>query len=641
MRRSFPRDDFNPKRNTVPKRVNFNFDENLTQSRNTDGRGVCYNCREPGHHIRNCPVKHENRPPSDRSPHRNMQSNVGLCQTAQQIIHPYVNIYKNRLMFVYVKIKGREIYSLVDTGSEMTMISHDLALELELEIENYTGRQINGINSQPVKISGQVQLDIVVFDNKKQRTIPIKAVTVIDFHLNLLLGYDFHYAAKSQIDIYNNNIVFNSVAIKESDKLNVKEPKSSKILHKMHAIENVEIPANGMSVVKCVPSYKEALLNANCFTHSNPTILSRRMLYVKEQNITIKKGIARIPVVNLSEQPALISAGSIISDYELPATCAGAFSKLEIDPLLNANMSKIIQKDKLAYLIFCHIKSTAESTSESILSILNRLCKYCISIECLLGEQCPKKQLYMTNCREYKTKTVSKYTNVLLLCGEYTLMCIDNEEKLRKEQSKHMKEHIESPKTFLLTEDDIKRSAEHLFNQIYAYAVDSNDPINVIYYFEKLCKHCNRYKCSDEASTCIYESICTESINYKNVKIYEKILLEIKLMEFIKEWQIPTEVIDHYRSTMNTTLLYLENTERVRDFTSNNNNCAGIMNSDSFNDTNDNFDHEKLFEMNISSTNSDLVSLYDEIGDLNTPTNSPSINTTIMESDVHSEAGTL
>jgi len=130
-----------------------------------------------------------------------------------------------------------------------------------------------------------------------------------------------------------------------------------------------------MKVIKWVPSYKKTLLNANFFTHSNPKILFKRQLYVKEQNLTIKNGIARIPVVNLSDKSILLSVGSIISDYEIPAVCAGAFSNPDSDLILNSAIVNITQKDKLAYLIYYHIKDSAKNISKSVLTAWNRICK--------------------------------------------------------------------------------------------------------------------------------------------------------------------------------------------------------------------------------------------------------------------------
>jgi hypothetical protein len=179
----------------------------MTPSRTIDGQNFWYSCREPGYYSRNCPNQRGN----------NSQNNASFLSA--HAISPEVDSYNNRLMFVNVKINEQPIKALVDTGSEITMISDKLAKDLGLTVSKYTGRQITGVNSQPVEITGETQVEVVVSDEFNERSISITAVTIRNFHLNFLLGYDFHFISKSLIDIFNNNIIFNAMALKNDAKV--------------------------------------------------------------------------------------------------------------------------------------------------------------------------------------------------------------------------------------------------------------------------------------------------------------------------------------------------------------------------------------------------------------------------------------
>jgi hypothetical protein len=451
-------------------------------------------------------------------------------------------------MFVNVKINEHPIKALVDTGSEITMISDKLANELGLTVTKYKGRQITGVNSQPVEITGETQVEVVVSDEFNERSISITAVTIKNFHLNFLLGYDFHFISKSLIDIYNNNIIFNSLAKENDSKILNNKELNKNALNKMHSIENIEVPANGMNIVKCAPSYKKPILDVDCVTRSNPSMLSRRKIYVKDQNIKVKKGIANIPVVNLSDKPVAISAGSIVSDYELPVICASATAK-DFDVMANPRTAKIVQEDMTAYCTFCKILDSAKGIPETVLFVASRLCNYCALVDYHSDKECNMKVIYHNGTDIYRDEIIERRKRIMILSAEFTLWYYSQRDNLtdfnkRKRQPKVSK----NTNVFLFGPEEIKLSADCIFQELYVRAVDKTfDPLNVIYYYSRLCDICNRYKCCDPDFKCVHIPAYIKSETYKHFKQAERNELENLIKEYLERHKITADVAEKYR----------------------------------------------------------------------------------------------
>ncbi len=136
-------------------------------------------------------------------------------------------------MFINVKINDCTIKGLVDTVSEITMISNELASSLGLTIDRQRGHNINGVKAVSVQITVQSKINAKIFYEHNERVVPITVLTVQNFHLKFLLSYDFHYASKSLIDIFNSKIIFDPRATR-----------NRQIISTLHSTNNLERIAN-------------------------------------------------------------------------------------------------------------------------------------------------------------------------------------------------------------------------------------------------------------------------------------------------------------------------------------------------------------------------------------------------------------
>jgi hypothetical protein len=259
-----------------------------------------------------------------------------------------------------------------------------------------------------------------------------------------------------------------------------------KKVNKMHRNENIKVPPNGMHIVKCAPSNKRTITDTECFAKSNPSLLSKRKIFVKDQNIKVKDGISNVPIINLSNNCIAVSAGSIVSDYELPILCATAIAQ-GFDIKSNPKIAKVVEKDNVAYGTFCKILDLAKGIPEIVSSIAIRLCIYCSSVDFQYGEHCLKRDLYFDGIKSYRDDVFESRMHVMILRAEYTLWSLLQKDNIKEESVVGHNKACSNGNGILFNENDIKLSAECLFQELYVRAVDETfDPHNVIYFFDRI-----------------------------------------------------------------------------------------------------------------------------------------------------------
>jgi hypothetical protein len=462
-------------------------DDNTHHNISISHRKLCYNCHQYGHYARSCPSILDSTN-DDYKMHRM----TSYCQAAHQVISPGVENKNKTLMFINVKINDLSIKGLVDTGSEVTMISHEIALSLGLTIDRYKGHKIKGVNGVPVEVTGQSKVNVVIFDDHNERVVPVTVLTVQNLQLKFLLGHDFHYASKSLINIFNNKIIFDPRATR-----------NRQIISTLHITNYEGEIANCVVDNGSTPTNDGTKLMPKDANASYISCHVKRKLEIDDYLIEGKK---RLDCSDTIESVASRSiANSIVIENRSQRTCATARSKENFDVISVKRTAKIVQKDLLAYEIFKEILKRAEPKKE-IWPIALKLCHYCLSLDCTLGDQCPQRVLFESE--KYSDDFFLRRSNVYSLCLMYDKWLSKQNEvkKLKKNKNGIMNERIRFDKS------DLKKISECIFQDLYTRAVDETyDKLNVIYYYHRLCNYCNRFECCDKDQTCNFKPVFDKS----------------------------------------------------------------------------------------------------------------------------------
>jgi hypothetical protein len=355
---------------------------------------------------------------------------------------------------------------------------------------DYKGHKINSVNGLPVEITGQSKINVTIFDDYNERVVPITVLTIQNFHLKFLLGYGFQYASKSLIDIFNNKIIF--------------DPRSTinrQIVNKLHNTNILEEVANCVIANGFPPIDDKTKLKAKVARSSNTNI------------VAIKHTPERI--------------------------CASANFDEKFDVMNIESTAKIVKNDFLAYELFQEILNRAKPNSE-IWPIALKICDYCISLDCNLGDQCPKRTL--NGSADYFEDVFLRRMNVYTLCLEYDSWLLCQQNKVKEETA-----NLFIDKALILHESDLKEIAECMFQDLYTRAIDeTNDQLNVIYYYHRLCNYCNRYACYDTDQKCNFKPLFDKSKNFRTFKQLERQELEIQMKIYLERHQVSKETFDKY-----------------------------------------------------------------------------------------------
>ncbi|XP_025016786.1 uncharacterized protein LOC112538932 [Tetranychus urticae] len=120
----------------------------------------------------------------------------------QYIVNPVVFILHKNLIQQFVKVNGVKVDSMLDTGSEISLITKELADNLNLKVKNYDGPVPYAANNKPLPILGKVKVQMKITDGSKVAVIDTKLQVVkkLPRKFKVLVGQDLLSEAKININ---------------------------------------------------------------------------------------------------------------------------------------------------------------------------------------------------------------------------------------------------------------------------------------------------------------------------------------------------------------------------------------------------------------------------------------------------------
>ena len=112
------------------------------------------------------------------------------------------------LLKVPIYLNNFEVEGVIDTGSQLTLMTKDLADELQIQADPYRGPKIMGVTSDSLKPLGQVKMAVGIRLNDRIKIVKAKIVIVntLPSEIKLLIGQNINTANDSLFGPYGSLI---------------------------------------------------------------------------------------------------------------------------------------------------------------------------------------------------------------------------------------------------------------------------------------------------------------------------------------------------------------------------------------------------------------------------------------------------
>jgi len=186
---------------------------------------VCYNCRQPGHIMRNCPRKGTKQMAGTSRPSQATMLTTRMRRRA--------NVY------VVIRYQGKEFRAMLNTGCDISVMSSRILPDVAYQ---ESGQQMLAVNCSPVPILGTATVDFTI--GKVQVTHKFLVSDAID---EIILGSDW---LEDHFCIWNFESHLTVRFGMEPVKVELFAVKSRDCVRRLYATSTVEIPPSARGTLE-------------------------------------------------------------------------------------------------------------------------------------------------------------------------------------------------------------------------------------------------------------------------------------------------------------------------------------------------------------------------------------------------------
>ena len=281
----------------------------------------CWSCGLPGHLKRNCPGLNPNIPGQYPShlPQNQMSSR------GSNNVHDQANVY------VEMRLLGKSVPCLVDSGCELTLVPKDLIKGFKNIYVRPSTQHIWAANNTPISIEGEVQLPFLL----QGRCLWTTALVSEDVE-EVMLGIDWLEQYGCVWDFRNGNLRINGQpAVTLRRRGNIK-------CRRVLVQDYLEIPPR---------SQKDVIARVTLLSTHDPNedimVESSQLkpgLYVGRTLLPASHRNVKVCVANTTSKPQLISPGSYlgsVSSVSLPSSDVKSQAPIQSDNVSNSDSSHV------------------------------------------------------------------------------------------------------------------------------------------------------------------------------------------------------------------------------------------------------------------------------------------------------------